>query len=43
LTYAVNGSSTSALDKSAAPVDGVLAEQFERLVRYIETGKAAAP
>jgi uncharacterized protein YndB with AHSA1/START domain len=42
LTYVVNGSSASALDKSAPAVDGVLGEQFERLVRYIETGKPAA-
>lgn len=41
LSYVVNGASASALDKSAPPVDGVLGEQFERLIRYIETGKAA--
>jgi uncharacterized protein YndB with AHSA1/START domain len=43
LSYIVTGASASALDKSAAPVDGVLGEQFERLVRYIETGKPTAP
>jgi uncharacterized protein YndB with AHSA1/START domain len=39
LSYIVNGASASALDKSAAPVDNVLSEQFERLVRYVQTGK----
>jgi uncharacterized protein YndB with AHSA1/START domain len=43
LTYVVNGASGSALDKSAPGVDGVLREQFDRLVRYIETGKPASP
>ena len=43
LSYVVNGASASALDKSAAPVDGVLGEQFERLVRYIETGRPSTP
>jgi uncharacterized protein YndB with AHSA1/START domain len=43
LTYAVNGSSASALEKSAPAVDGVLGEQFARLTRLIETGKAVAP
>jgi uncharacterized protein YndB with AHSA1/START domain len=42
LSYIVNGASASALDKSAGPVDNMLNEQFERLVRYIETGKAVA-
>lgn len=41
LTYTVNGAGASALDKSAPAVDGVLREQFDRLVRYVETGKAA--
>jgi uncharacterized protein YndB with AHSA1/START domain len=41
LSYVVNGASASALDKTAPPVDGVLGEQFERLIRYIETGKPA--
>lgn len=43
LTYLVNGASGSALDKSAGPVDHVVGEQFERLVRYVETGNPAAP
>ena len=43
LSYVVNGASASALDQSAAGVDRVLGEQFERLVRYVETGKPAAP
>ena len=42
LSYVVNGSSASALDKSAPAVDGVLGEQFARLIRYIETGNPAA-
>lgn len=42
LTYVVNGSSASALDKSAPAVNEVLGEQFGRLVRFIETGKADA-
>jgi uncharacterized protein YndB with AHSA1/START domain len=41
LTYVVNGASASALDKSAAGVDGVLGEQFERLTRFVETGRPA--
>lgn len=43
LTYVVNGASTSALDKSAPAVDAVLANQFARLVRFIETGKPTSP
>jgi uncharacterized protein YndB with AHSA1/START domain len=43
MTYVVNGSSVSALDKSAPAVNDVLGEQFARLARFIETGKAAAP
>jgi len=43
LTYVVNGASASALDKSAPAVDGVLGEQFDRLARFIETGKPVAP
>jgi hypothetical protein len=39
LSYRVNGSSVSALDKSATAVDGVLTEAVERLKRLIETGK----
>ena len=43
LTYVVNGSSASALDKLAPAVNDVLGEQFGRLVRFIETGKADPP
>lgn len=43
MTYVVNGASASALDKSAPAVDGVLGNQFARLVRFIETGKPTAP
>ena len=43
LTYVVNGAGSSALDKSAPAVNEVLGEQFGRLVRFIETGKATAP
>jgi len=43
LTYVVNGAGTSALDKSAPAVNDVLGEQFRRLVRLVETGKATAP
>jgi uncharacterized protein YndB with AHSA1/START domain len=43
LTYVVNGAGASALDKSAPAVDDVLGEQFRRLVRFVETGKATAP
>ena len=39
--YLVNGSSASALDKSAVGVDRVLTEQVQRLKRLIETGKPA--
>jgi uncharacterized protein YndB with AHSA1/START domain len=42
LTYAVNGASGSALDKSAPAVDSVLREQLERLARYVETGNPSA-
>lgn len=43
LTYTVNGAGSSALDKSAAAVDGVLNEQVQRLGSFVETGKPAAP
>ena len=43
LTYAVNGAGASALDKAAPAVNDVLAEQFARLTRLIETGNATAP
>ena len=42
VSYIVNGSSVSALDKSAPPVDQVLGEQVSRLVRYVETGSPIA-
>jgi uncharacterized protein YndB with AHSA1/START domain len=38
LAYRVNGAPRSALDKDAPAVEGVLKEQFERLVRLIGTG-----
>jgi hypothetical protein len=41
LSYRVNGSAASALDKDAPVVDKVLGEQFARLARYIEKGKPA--
>ncbi len=37
--YRVNGSSASALDRDAVPVDGVLGIQVQRLKRYAETGR----
>lgn len=37
-TYRVRGSAEDGLDKTAAVVDRVLAEQITRLVRYVETG-----
>ncbi|HEX7272744.1 MAG TPA: ATPase [Casimicrobiaceae bacterium] len=39
--YLVNGTTASALDKSAAGVDRVLTEQVQRLKHLIETGKPA--
>ena len=39
LSYRVSGNDAAALQNFAAPVDGVLAEQFKRLVSYSETGK----
>ncbi len=41
LTYLVNGAPGSGLDKDAVPVDRVVGEQFDRLVRLIQTGSAA--
>lgn len=41
--YRVNGSSASALDQLAPAVDAVLALQIDRLLRYVDTGKADAP
>lgn len=43
MTYTVNGSPSSNLDKLAPAVDGVLAEQFGRLRNLLETGSAAKP
>lgn len=39
LTYRVSGNADAALDKLAAPVDGVLGEQFARLESFAATGK----
>jgi uncharacterized protein YndB with AHSA1/START domain len=39
VSYLVNGTPASGLDKSAAAVDGVLTEAVQRLKRLIETGK----
>ena len=41
--YRVNGSSGSGLDQLASPVDQVLAVQIDRLLNYIDTGKADLP
>jgi len=40
--YRVNGSAASGLDKMAAPVNGVLMEQLQRLQRYTEDGAGAS-
>ncbi len=40
VTYRVNGASPSALAEIAPAVDGVLAAQVDRLLRYIDTGKS---
>lgn len=37
-TYAVGGYVAGGLDAWAGPVDGVLAQQLERLARWLETG-----
>jgi uncharacterized protein YndB with AHSA1/START domain len=42
VAYRVNGAAVNALDKDAPAVDQVLGEQITRLVRFVETGKAAA-
>jgi len=42
LAYRVNGAPKSALDKDAPAVEGVLKEQFDRLVRLIGTGAPEA-
>lgn len=41
LTYQVSGSIPGGLESWAAAVDGVLGEQFHRLVRFAETGSPA--
>jgi hypothetical protein len=41
LSYVVNGTAASALDKLAPAVDEVLGQQLARLTRFVETGKAA--
>lgn len=41
--YRVNGAASSGLDEFALQVDRVLGQQVERLVRYMDTGKAEAP
>ena len=38
--YRVNGSSASGLDQLAPTVDEMLAVQIDRLLRYVDTGKA---
>jgi hypothetical protein len=46
LTYAVAGYLPAGMNSLAAPVDGVLTEQFMRFKNYVETGKpdaASAP
>jgi len=40
LTYRVAGASDAGLDKLAPQVDRVLGQQFRRLIRFAETGKA---
>lgn len=42
ITYAVTGYLPAGMNSLAAPVDGVLTEQFMRLKNYVETGKADA-
>lgn len=39
VTYRVAGSAAAGLEGLAGPVDGVIAEQVRRLVRFAETGK----
>lgn len=43
INYRVNGSSASGLDQLAPTVDNMLAVQIDRLLRYIDTGKADEP
>ncbi|HEX6018891.1 MAG TPA: hypothetical protein VFZ28_12405, partial [Burkholderiaceae bacterium] len=40
LTYRVAGAADAGLDKLAPQVDRVLGQQFQRLIRFAETGKA---
>jgi uncharacterized protein YndB with AHSA1/START domain len=42
VTYSVTGYLPAGMNTWAAPVDGVLTEQFTRLKNYVETGKADA-
>ena len=42
-TYAVSGLADGGLAGWAAPVDGVVREQLERLARTVETGRPEAP
>jgi len=42
VTFAVGGYMAGGLDKLAAPVNGVLTEQFTRLKNYVEHGSSAA-
>jgi hypothetical protein len=39
VTYRVAGPASAGLDRLAAPVDGVIAEQAKRLVSFAETGR----
>lgn len=43
MSYTVNGSTMSKLDRLAPAVDGVLAEQFGRLQSLLDTGSAPKP
>ena len=43
MTYRVGGSADAGLDKMAAPVDQVMAEQYKRLKSLAETGRPDAP
>jgi hypothetical protein len=40
VTYAVAGYLPAGMDTWAAPVDGVIEEQFTRLKKYVEAGDA---
>lgn len=43
VTYSVTGYLPAGMTSLAAPVDGVLTEQFMRFKNYVETGNPAAP